>query len=564
MDNQSIAGFFWDIAELLEFGDENPFRIRSYQRAAQVLENYPESIEDIYSSGGKPGLEEIPGIGESIADKIEEIIKHGKPLILKDLNKKIPHGLLDIMKVQGIGPKLAKLFFTKLKISSIFELEKAARSGKFKGLPGVEEKKVGNILKGIETYKTRSSKFYIGEVLPYAESILNALNEAKASEKLLICGSLRRFKETIGDIDILAISDTPEKVMKVFAGLKQVKRVLAKGDTKSSVVLDNNMNADLRVVESESFGAAAHYFTGSKQHNIKMRRIAQKKGLKLSEYGVFRGKKSIAGRSEEEIFKALGIQFIPPEIREDGGEIELAQKKKLPKLIEASDIKGDLHVHSKYTDGSDTIEEIAMAAKKLGYSFTAITDHSKSTRIAGGLAENELLKQMDEIDHINNKIKGIKILKGSEVDILPDGSLDFPDNILKKLDIVIASVHSRFKMDKASMTKRIIKAMENKYVTIIGHPTGRLLSRRDPYEVDVEKIIEAAKKYGKALELNAYPDRLDISDIHCRLAKEKGVKIAIGTDSHSISQLVNMGFGVGTARRGWLEKKDVLNCSLAL
>jgi DNA polymerase (family 10) len=322
------------------------------------------------------------------------------------------------------------------------------------------------------------------------------------------------------------------------------------------------MNADLRVVRSDSLGAASHYFTGSKQHNIKMRGAAIKKGFKLSEYGVFKGKKSIAGRTEKELFKTLGMQFIPPEIREDTGEIELAQKKSLPELVELADIKGDLHVHSNYTDGSDPIEAIALAAKELGYEFIAITDHSKSTGVAGGLTEKELLEQIDEIDRINKKIKGIKILKGSEVDILPDGSLDFDDGILEQLDIVIGSVHSNFKMGEDEMTDRIIKALRNKYLTILGHPTGRLLSRRDPYKINIDKVINAAAKYGKALELNAYPDRLDLSALHCRLAKEKGVKIAIGTDSHSIGQLKYMRFGIGIARRGWLEKRNVLNCAI--
>ncbi|MCX5749550.1 MAG: DNA polymerase/3'-5' exonuclease PolX [Candidatus Saganbacteria bacterium] len=560
MDNQQIAKYFYDIAKLLEIKDENPFRIRSYQKAAQTIEAYPESIEDIYNSGGIEELKKITGIGDSISHKIGETIERGHPKIIDELFKEEPKGLLGIMDIQGIGPKFTKMVYKELGIRNVNDLEKAAKSGKLRGLPGVEKKRIENIIKGIDSYKTRASKHYIGDVLPFAKEIESILKRSRCVKKILICGSLRRMKENIGDIDILATSDDRKAVMDVFTKLPQVRDIVAKGDTKSSVSLKNGMDSDLRVVDEESFGAASNYFTGSKQHNIKMRHAAIKKGLKLNEYGVFKGKRCVAGRSEGEVFKALGMQFIPPEIREDSGEVELAQKRKLPTLIELSDIKGDFHVHSNYSDGSDTIEEIAKAAKKLGYEFITISDHSKSTKIAGGLTEKELLKQMGEIDRLNRKIKGIRILKGSEVDILPDGSLDFDDEILKKLDVVVASVHSRFGMGEDEMTGRIIKAMENKFVTIIGHPTGRLLSRRDPYKLDIDRLAAAAKKYGKALELNCYPDRLDLSDINCRLAKEKDVKIAIGTDSHSAVQLSHMELGIGIARRGWLGKKDVLNC----
>lgn len=559
MDNRRIAKFFWDIASVLEISEENVFRVRSYQRAAQNIENYPDSIEELFREKGKDGLEQIPGIGESIAAKIEEIINHGSPSLLKELHKKIPAGVLQMMEVRGIGPKFAKLVFKKLKTTSVSGLEKAAKDGSLLKLPGVEQKKVRNILKAIGSYKAIKSNFYIGEALPLAESIVKELKEKSGPGKVLVCGSLRRFKETIGDIDILVAAKDGIKVAEVFTKLPQVKEVTAKGDTKSSVMLDNGMNADLRVIDEAVFGAASHYFTGSKQHNIKMRQIAQKKGLKLSEYGLSKGKKVLAAETEEEIFKALGMQFIPPEIREDSGEIELAQKRKLPALVELSDIKGDLHVHTKASDGSNSIEEIAERCRKLGYSYVAITDHSVSSRVAGGLSENALLKQCAIIDSLNKTLKGFRVLKGAEVDILPTGKLDFDDDILAQLDIVIASVHSNFGMKKEAMTERVIKALQNKHVTFIAHPTGRLLNKREPYEIDIEEVILSAAKLGKALELNAYPDRLDLNAIDCRLAKEKGVKIAVNTDSHALSHFSFMRYGIGTARRGWLEKKDIIN-----
>lgn len=561
MDNRTLSSYFWQIAELLDYLEEDRFRIRSYQKAAQTIEDNSEQLEDIYRTSGLKGLRAINGIGESISHKIEEAVKHGRPLILKELFKKVPKGILEIMMIPGIGPKFAKLVQDKLHISSIKQLEKAARGGRLEGLPGVQSKKIENIISGIHGYFEKNSRNYIADVLPYAESLVASLKKFKGADRILLCGSLRRRKEEIGDIDILASSIVPAKnMMDYFAGLEQVKKIVAKGDTKTSVILKNGMNADLRVVDASCFGSASHYFTGSKQHNIKIRTIAIKKHLKVSEYGVFKGRKKVAGKTEEEVFAALGLQYIPPEIREDTGEIELAAKGELPKLVEAKDIKGDLHVHTKYSDGFSSIEEMAVAAKKMGYEYIAITDHSKSIQVAGGLTEKELLKQMAEIDRINKRIKGIRILKGSEVDILADGSLDFDDVLLGKLDIVVASIHSSFKMDRSGMTKRIIKAMKNKNVDIIGHPTGRILGKRDPYEVDIKELISAAKASSTALELNSIPDRLDLDDRTCRLSKEKGVLISIDTDAHSALQLNNISYGIGTARRGWIEKKDVFNC----
>lgn len=557
MENSGIANVFRDIASLLELKEEDRFRIRSYQKIASIIENHPERLEDVLLSGGIKALMDIEGIGEHSALKIEELVKTEKLKYLDSLLKEFPRGLLDLLKVRGVGPKLVSVAYKKLKINNTRELLAAAKSGKLRKLPGIRDKKIQNIIKEIEGFKARDSKHYIGDVLPYAETIVSELKRSGYADKVLVCGSLRRMKEAVGDIDILVTSPYPEKATVFFSKLKQVKRIAATGPTKTSVILENGMDADLRVVEDGSFGSASHYFTGSKQHNIKIRTIAIKKGLKVSEYGVFKGKKKVAGKTEEEVFKALGIPYIPPEIREDSGEFEAAARKKLPRLVELSDIKGDLHVHSDYSDGDNTIAEIARHAQRIGYEYVAITDHSKSTRIAGGLTEKELLKQIREIDALNRSMKGFRILKGTEVDILPDGSLDFSDELLAQLDIVIASVHSRFNMPKAEMTARIIEAVKNRHVAVIGHPTGRLLGKRDPYEVDLEKLIDAAAKYGKALELNSHPKRLDLNDIHCRLAKEKGVKIALGTDSHDINEMQNMRFGIGTARRGWIEKSDL-------
>jgi len=547
------------MAELLELGEENLFRIRAYQKAAQNIESLSENIESIYKKGGIAALESIPGIGQGIAEHIEELIKTGKLSSHEKLLKKFPKSLVEMMSIPGIGPKTAILLHKKLKIDNIKKLEAAAKEGKLEKLPGIRTKKIQNILSGIEMKKKNIGRFSIGTALPYAEAIVDPLKKLKEVDKIIPCGSLRRAKETIGDIDILVTSKEPKRVMDTFTDLPQVEKVLAKGNTKSSVILRNGMQADLRVVEPESFGAAVYYFTGSKQHNIQVREMAVKKGLKINEYGIYKGNKRIGGAEENDIFKALGLSYIPPEIREAHGEIEAAKKGKIPTLIELKDIKGDLHLHTKATDGANTIEEMALEARRMGYEYIAITDHTKSTRVAGGLTEKEALAHLKKIDRANKNISGIKIIRGMEVDILPDGRLDYSNDVLKEIDVVFASVHSNFKMAGPEMTKRIISAMKNKYVHVLSHPTGRLIGQRDAYEVDLEEVIKAAKDTGTFLELNGNPIRLDLDDIHCRKAKELGILIAITTDSHSTSQLELMRYGILTARRGWLEKKDVLN-----
>jgi len=489
MENIDFAEIFRQIGELIELKGGNLFKIRAYYKAAQNIESLSENIAAIYERGGLKELQEVPGIGEHIAAKIEEIIKTGKLRAHDSLMKGFPPHFLDLIGIPGMGPKTTMLLYKKLKVDSIDKLEKAIKAGAVNKLPGMGQKKANNILKGIEQFRGRKGRFPINIALPYAEAIVNSLQKLKEADKILTCGSLRRMKETIGDIDILVTSKKPDKIMDTFTRLPQVKEVGAKGKTKSSVILKNGMQADVRVVEPESFGAAAHYFTGSKQHNIRIREMGVKKGLKINEYGIFKGNKRIGGEKEEDVFRSVGLPYIPPELREGTGEIEAAEKGKLPKLIELTDIRGDLHSHTKASDGGNTIEELAEEAKKMGYEYLAITDHTISSRIAGGLSEKKALKHIEKIEKAGSKIKGIKLLKGVEVDIHPDGSLDYKDSVLKEFDVVIAAVHSKFTMERDAMTKRIIAAMENKYVNTLAHPTGRLLGKREPYQVDLDEVI---------------------------------------------------------------------------
>lgn len=559
MDNQEFANTLWQIAEFLELKQDNPFKVRAYRKAADVIESMSKNIEDLYRAGGIKGLTAVNGIGEHIALKIEEQIKTGKVKALAKLSRSFPKGFLELAEIQGMGPKTALLLNKKLNINTIDKLEKAAKAGKLASLPGFGKKKEDNILRGIELKKKSHGRFLIDDATSHAELIVEELKKLKEVKKILPCGSLRRGQETIGDIDILVTSKQPARIMDKFAKLSAVKAVLAKGPTKSSVILRNNMQADLRVVEEKSFGSAAHYFTGSKAHNIAIRQMAQKKGWKVSEYGVFKGNKQLAGKTEEEMYRTFKMQFIPPELREMQGELKAALEHKIPQLIELKDIKGDLHMHTKATDGDNTIEEMALAAKKLGYEYIAITDHTQSTRVAGGLDEKEVLQNIKKIKSANKKIKGIEILAGAEVDILADGKLDYSDKVLEQMDVVLIAVHSRFKMPKAEMTRRVITALENKHAHILTHPTGRLLNEREAYEIDMEAVLKAAKKHKKIIELNAHPKRLDLTDINCRRAKELGVKVVINTDAHMVDQLELMKYGVITARRGWLEKKNVVN-----
>ena len=557
MKNQEIAKIFNEIADLLEIKGENPFRIRAYRRAALNIESLAKDIAETSSKE----LTEVPGIGQDLAGKIEEYVSTGKIQSYEDLKKEVPEGLSVLLSVPGLGPKTAKLLSDQLEVKNLADLERFANEHKLSGLPGIKEKTEENILKGIAMLKRGTERQPLGKVLPIANDILEQLRRKAPVRKISIAGSIRRWKDTIKDIDILATSDDPKAVMRVFVHLPQVKDVLMQGPTKSSLIINEGLQVDLRVVEEESFGAALAYFTGSKAHNIRLREMAVKEGLRINEYGIFRveDEKKLGGKEEEDIYRILGLPFIPPELREDTGEIEAALSGRLPKLVRLSDIKGDLHVHTKRSDGSHDFDELIEAARTYGYEYIAITDHSKGLGIAHGLTEERLMEEKKEIDALNKKLKGFKLLAGVEVDIRGDGNMDFPDEILQQMDIVVASIHSGFRQQRAQITQRLVSAMKNPYVSVIAHPTGRLIGERDPYDVDMEEVLRAAKETGTAMEINAYPLRLDLTDVHAKAAKEMGVPIMISTDTHITNQFKYMIYGVSIARRGWLEKSDILN-----
>lgn len=560
MKNQEIAQIFYDIADILEMQNVQ-WKPIAYRKAARALESLSEPVEDIYKQGGIKALEEIPGIGEGLAKKIIQYIEAGKIGEYEKLKKALPKGLLELMKVQGIGPKKTQKLYKKLGIKSIKGLEKAAKEHKIQGLETFKEKTEENILKGIEVLKHEKGRMLLGLALPQSRDIISRLKKVKGVQQIEAAGSLRRMKETVGDIDILVTSKSPGLVMDAFTSMPSVSRILAKGETKSAVLLKTGLQVDVRVLDDSSFGSALQYFTGNKDHNIKLRGMAIKKGLKLSEYGLFlkKGNKKVAGKTEEEVYRKLGLPYIEPELREDTGEVEAAVKGRLPKLVVLEDIKGDLHLHTKASDGVNTVKEVAEACRALGYEYACISDHSKSTTIAHGLTERQIEKQIEEVRKLDKKMEGIRILIGSEVDILEDGSLDFPDRILKKLDVVIASVHKKFNLGKKLMTERIVKAMSNDHVDIIGHLTGRLIGKREGYDLDFGKVFKSAKDTKTVLEINAQPDRLDLNGSLVKEAKGYSVKFSVDTDSHRLDQLGFMELGVAMARRGWCDKSDLIN-----
>jgi len=554
--NSEIAEIFGHISDMLNVLSENPFKVRAYRNAAENILELGEDIEDV---AARDELTEIPGVGKDLAEKIDAYIKTGKIKEYEKLKEKVPLDLVDLLHIQGLGPKTLSLLFKELNVRNLAGLEKALGGEEILKFKGMGKKKIDDIKRGVEIFRESKERTLLGVAVPLAEGVVSAIAKIPGTEGTILAGSIRRMRETVRDMDILTISDDTEAVVDAFTGMNFVKDVLASGSTKGSVILKEGMQADLRVVGPESYGAALLYFTGSKAHNVKLRTLATKKGLKINEYGVYKGEKRIAGETEKEMYKTLGLPYIPPELREDRGEIEAAFEGKLPDLIEQGDIRGDLHTHTKWSDGRATIEEMAESAIKLGYEYIAITDHSPSQTIANGLSIERLRAKQKELESAAKKNKNIKVLMGTEVDIKSDGTLDYPDNVLKELDVVIASVHSGFKMDRVTMTNRIIRAVKNPYVHAIGHPTGRLLGERDPYDVDIDLVIEAALEYGKALEVNGSYPRLDLNDLNARKAVDAGVKIIISTDAHSTDQLLFMKYGVGTARRGWVRKKDVLN-----
>jgi len=561
MKNKEIAQIFLEIASLLSLKNENPFRIRAYEKAAQVIESLPQPIEEICKEGK---LQTLPGIGSGMVEKINEYLSTGSLKYLEDLRKEIPAGLLEIMSIPGMGPKRAKLVYDKLGIASIADLEKAAKEGKLRNLEGFGEKTEQNILRGIQLKSQVKGRVLLFEGLRLANSIVEELKKLNEVVQMSPAGSIRRKKETIGDIDILVTvkKGKEQKVMDKFVHLPIVKEVLASGITKSSIISEEGIQVDLRVVDPEQYGAALQYFTGSKEHNIALRELANKKMLTISEYGVFKvGEKDkpIAGKTEEEIYKVLGLDYIPPELRENRGEIEAAAEHRLPKLIKEEDVIGDIHIHSKYSDGANGIMEIVEKARQMGLSWIIVCDHSQSLKVAGGVSIKDLYKKIEEINKIKTTVRDVKVLCGMEVDILSDGKLDYPDEVLKELDFVIVAVHTGFKQSEEQMTNRIMRAMENKYVHAVSHPSGRLIGKRDPYAVNIDKILKKAAETGVWLEINAFPERLDLNDIYSKKAKEMGILLAIGTDAHNLAQMEYLYQGVYVARRAWLEKKDVVN-----
>ena len=558
MKNLEIAKIFYLMAEFIEM-DKASFISIAYNRASRILESLENDIEEIYKKGGVEELKKISGIGKGIAEKIEEYIKTGKIKRYQDLKKKCPVDLENLTAVEGLGSKKIKVLYKELNIRNLKDLEKAAKAGKIEELDNFGKKSEQNILQAIKFVKAGDNKFLLGKAIPIVKEIINNLKKLPEVSNISSAGSVRRMKEVIGDVDILVVSSKPKKVIDFFVKMPRVVKIWAQGSTKSSVRLRNGLDCDLRIVKKESFGSALQYFTGSKEHNISTRLIAKKKGLKLNEYGVYKNDKRIAGKNEKEVYQAIGLKYIEPELRSNTGEIEASLNDKLPKLIRYNDIKGDTHCHSNWSDGSDSIEQIVKAAKKIGYEYIAITDHAGFLKIANALDEKRLLKQIFEIDRINKKLSGIKIIKGAEVDIKVDGSMAIKDEVLAKLDFVYGAIHSSFKMNKNDMTNRLIRAIENPNIDAIAHPTGRIIQKREEYKIDFDKIFKVAKKTKTALEINAHYNRLDLKDSYIRQAKENGVKIVIGTDAHSLDNLSMMKFGVAQARRGWAEKKDILN-----
>jgi DNA polymerase (family 10) len=557
MKNLEVARLFNRMADVLELQEENVFRIRAYRRAAQNLESLREDVQTL---AREDRLDEIPGVGADLAGKIAEYLRSGHVREIERATKKIPAGVVALMNVPGIGPKMAMRLHDE-GITDVDRLEKAARAGRLRGLPGIQARTEQSILRGITLVRGGQARMPLGRALPIGRALVEALRHVRGVKEIALAGSIRRGRETVGDIDLLVTSDHPRVVMDAFVALPDVAEVLEKGGTKGSIRHRDGIQVDLRVVEPECFGAALLYFTGSKQHNIRIREMAVRKGLKLSEYGLFReaSGRRVTGASEEEVYAAIGLPWIPPELREDAGEVEAAVAHRLPALVTLEDIRGDLHCHTKATDGHATIEALVAAARRRGYEYVVVSDHSRSARVAGGLTLDEVRAHVAKIRAIARKSKDIVVLAGTECDILPDGSMDYPDAVLADLDLVIGAVHARFKQPRAEMTRRLCRALGNPHVDILAHPSGRLLGEREPYAFDLERALDAAKRHDKALELNAYPTRLDLNDVQARRAHERGVLLAIDTDTHMLDHLASMELGVLTARRAWVGKAGVVN-----
>ena len=558
MENIQIAKTFEEVADLLEIQGANPFRVRAYRNAARTIGTLGTPVETILKNNGH-ALEELPGIGADLAGKICRMCRTGELPLLAQLTRKTPESLVAMLRIPGVGPKRAKLIYGKLHVKTLAELERAARAGRLSQLRGMGRTLEETILRGIAQDRAHVARVPLADAEAYVRPLLERLRATPAAEEVDVAGSFRRRRETVGDVDLLIASGRPAAVADAFVTSPDVKQVLARGETKCSVVLRSGLQVDLRIVPRSAYGAALHYFTGSKPHNIAVRLLGVKRHLKINEYGVFRGTRQVGGRTEEEVFKAVGLPWIPPELRENAGEIEAAREGRLPALVELDDIRGDLQMHTDATDGKHTLAEMVEACRARGYEYIAITDHTKAVRVAGGLTKAGFHRQSHAIDAIRKRVAMPVVLKGAEVDILEDGSLDLDDETLAGFDIVVASVHSRFNMSGAEMTRRIVRALKHPRVHVLGHPTGRLIGKREPYPVDMPAIIKAARDYDVMLEINAQPDRLDLNDLHVRMAREAGVKLVVNTDAHRIQELDCIRYGVDQARRGWCEAGDVAN-----
>ena len=555
--NSAIAGMFNRLADLLEIEEANPFRVRAYRNAARTVSGYSRNMADMVKEG--KDLSELPEIGKDLASKIQTLVETGKLPLLKEVEARTPAALSDLMKIEGLGPKRVKILYKVLDIHSIEDLKRAARNGRIRELEGFGEKTEALIKQRIERYSGAEQRIKLIIAQDIATPLLEYLKNSKGVKQITIAGSYRRRKETVGDLDMLVSARQDSTVMDRFVDYDEVEEVIAHGKTRSTVRLRSGMQVDLRVVPQVSYGAALHYFTGSKAHNIAVRKLGVKKGYKINEYGVFRNDTRIAGKTEEEVYKAVDLPYIEPELREDRGEIDAARAGKLPRLITIKDIRGDLHAHTRASDGHSSLQEMAAAAASKGYEYLAITEHSQQVRVANGLDKKRLLQHIKAMDKLNDKLDDIRLLKSIEVDIMDDGSLDLPDSVLKQLDLRVCSIHYKFNLSRRKQTERVLRAMDNPHFNIFAHPSGRLINEREAYDIDLERIMQGARERGCFLEVNAHPDRLDLTDDACLLAREIGVKVAISTDAHSVNDLDFMRFGIGQACRGWLAADDVIN-----
>lgn len=557
VSNAEIADIFDELANLLDIEDANTFRVRAYRNAARTVREYPRSMAGMLHA--EQDLTELPGIGDDLAEKIAAIVEQGHLPLLDEVRTRVPPELSKLMDIEGLGPARVKALYHALAIDSVEDLKRAAANGEIRKIRGFGPKTEQLIKKHVERYAGAPVRFKLLVAEGIAEPLVEYLRRAQGIKRLTIAGSYRRRKETVGDLDILATAKRGARIVERFTAYDDVAEVISKGSTRSSIRLKAGLQVDLRVVPEVGYGAALHYFTGSKAHNIAIRRLGIQRGYKINEYGVFENDRRIGGRTEEEVYSAVSLPYIPPELREDRGEIEAARRGALPDLIELGDIRGDLHCHTKASDGRNSLEEMADAAKKLGYDYLSINDHSRHTRIAHGLDEKRLRRQWEQIDALNERLDGIVLLKSVELDILDDGSLDLPDRVLKEADLTVCSVHYKFDLARAAQTDRILRAMDNRHFNIFAHATGRLINERPGYDVDLERLIEGARERGCVLELNAHPDRLDLGDEACKLAHDMGAQLAISTDAHNVSGLEFMRFGIGQARRGWLSAADIVN-----